>query len=68
MIAALIWLILTLIVVGVVYWVIQALLPLIPLPQPFAQIVHVLMVLLLVIVVVYVIAQLLLPMAGIHAL
>jgi len=59
MIGALIGIIITLIIVGVVYWAITQLLPLIPLPEPFARIVHVLMIVLLVIVVLWVILKLL---------
>jgi len=59
MIGALIGIIITLIIVGVVYWAITQLLPLIPLPEPFARIIHVLMIVLLVIVVLWVILKLL---------
>ena len=66
MIGAIIGIIITLIIVGVVYWGVQQLLPLIPLPEPFRRIIHVLMVVLLVLIVVWVIVSLLLPLAGIH--
>ena len=59
MIGTLIGIILTLIVVGVIWWAITQLLPLIPLPEPFARIVYVLLVVVLVLVVLYVIAALL---------
>ncbi len=59
MISAIIGIIIMLIIVGVVYWAITQLLPLIPLPEPFARIIHVLLVVLLVIVVLWVILQLL---------
>ena len=59
MIGTLIGIIILLIVVGVIWWAIQQLLPLIPLPEPFARIIHVLLILLLVLIVLYVILQLL---------
>jgi hypothetical protein len=59
MISTLISIIITLIVVGVIFWAVQTLLPLIPLPEPFRRIIYVLMVVILVLVVVYVIAGLL---------
>jgi len=58
-IGTLIGIIIVLIVVGVIYWAITQLLPLIPLPAPFAQIIHVLLVLILVLVVLWVILQVL---------
>lgn len=59
MIGTLIGIIITLIIVGVLWWAIQQLLPLIPLPDPFRRIVYVLMVVILVLIVVYVILALL---------
>jgi len=59
MIATLIGVIILVVITGVVYWAITQLLPLIPLPEPFARIVHVLLVLLLVLVVLYIILMLL---------
>ena len=59
MIGTLIGIIILLIVVGVIWWAIQQLLPLIPLPEPFARIIHVLLILILVLVVLYVILMLL---------
>lgn len=59
MIATLIQIILLLIVIGVVWWAVQQLLPLIPLPEPFRRIVYVLMIVILVLIVVYIIAGLL---------
>ena len=59
MIGTLIGIIILLIVVGVIWWAIQQLLPLIPLPEPFARIIHVLLILILVLVVLYVILILL---------
>jgi hypothetical protein len=59
MIGTLIGIIILLIICGVIYWAIQQLLPLIPLPEPFQRIIHVLLVLILVLVVIWVILQLL---------
>lgn len=55
MIGALIGVIVTLIVVGVIWWAIQQLLPLIPLPDPIRRVIYVLLVVVLVLIVVYVI-------------
>jgi hypothetical protein len=66
MIGTIISIIITLIIVGVIYWAITQLLPLIPLPEPFARIIHVLLVVLLVIVVLWVILQLLGAVGGVH--
>ena len=41
MIGALIGIIITLIIVGVLWWAVEQLLPLIPLPDPFRQIIRV---------------------------
>ncbi len=59
MISALIGIIIVLILVGVAWWAIQQLLPLIPLPEPFARIVYVLLVVVMVLIVLWVILQLL---------
>ena len=59
MIGTLIGIIITLIVLGVIWWAIQQLLPLIPLPEPFRRIIYVLLVVILVLIIVYVILQLL---------
>ena len=64
MISALIYLIVALIILGVIFWAIQQLLPLIPMGEPFRTIIHVLLVLLCVIVVIWVLLQLL-GMAGV---
>ena len=66
MIGTIISIIVTLIIVGVIYWAITQLLPLIPLPDPFARIIHVLLVVLLVIVVLWVILTLLGAVGGVH--
>jgi hypothetical protein len=59
MIGTLIGIIVLLIVVGVIWWAIQQLLPLIPLPEPFARIINVLLILILVLIVLYIILTLL---------
>jgi hypothetical protein len=59
LITALVYIIITLIVVGVIFWAIQTLLPLIPLPEPFRRVIYVLLVVIMVIIVLYVILQLL---------
>jgi len=66
MIGTIISIVITLIIVGVIYWAITQLLPLIPLPDPFARIIHVLLVVLLVIVVLWVILTLLGAVGGVH--
>jgi len=58
-IGTLISIILLLIVLGVILWAVQQLLPLIPLPAPFHTIIRVLIIVIVVIVVVYIIAGLL---------
>jgi hypothetical protein len=55
-----------LIIAGVCFWAIQQLLPLIPLPEPFARVIYVLMTVVLVIIVLYVILALIAPLAGVH--
>ena len=59
MIGTLIGIIVILLVAGGVYWAVQQLLPLIPLPEPFARIINVLMILILVLIVLYVLLMLL---------
>ena len=65
LIGALIALIVACIIIGVLFWAIQQLLPLIPLGEPFATIVRVLLVLLGVIFVIWILLQIL-GMAGVH--
>ncbi len=65
MIGALIGIIVTLIIVGVAWWAIQQLLPMIPLPEPFRKIIYVLLVVVLVLIVLYVILALV-GVAGIN--
>jgi hypothetical protein len=50
---------------GVIWWAVQQLLPLIPLPEPFRRIINILMMVILILVVVWVILVLL-GAAGIH--
>lgn len=64
MIGTLIGLIITLVILGVIWWGLQQLLALITLSEPFATIVRVLCVLLMVLIVLWVIVQLL-GMAGV---
>lgn len=64
MIGTLIGLIFLIIVLGVVWWAIQQLLPLIPMGEPFRTILRVLLVLILVLIVLYII-MILLASAGI---
>ena len=64
-IGALIGIILLLVVLGVIWWAVQQLLPLIPLAEPFHTIIRVLMTVILVLVVLWVIL-ILLGAAGVH--
>lgn len=64
-IGTLIGVIVALIILGVVWWAINQLLPLIPLPEPFARIIHVLLIVILVLVVLWVILVLI-GAAGVH--
>lgn len=65
MIGTLIGIIFVCIILGVVFWACQQLLPLIPIAEPFHTIIRVLLVVILVIVVLWVIIQLL-NAGGIH--
>jgi hypothetical protein len=65
MIGTVIGLILLVIFLGVVWYCIQMLLPLIPMAEPFRTILRVLIILLVAVIVIYVVIQLL-GMAGIH--
>lgn len=58
MIGTLVSAILLLIVAGVIIWAIQQLLPLVPMPAPFARIINILITVVVVLIVVYVIASL----------
>ena len=66
MIGTLISIIITLIIVGVLWWAIQQLLPLLPLPEPFRKIIYVLLVVVLVFIVLWVILTLLGAVGGVH--
>ena len=59
MIGALLGLILLIVVLGVIWWAINQLLPLIPIAEPFRTILRVLMIVLLVIIVIWVIVTML---------
>jgi hypothetical protein len=50
--------IIALIVIGVIWWAIQQLLPLVPLPEPFRRVIYVLMVVVMVLIIVYIIMAL----------
>jgi hypothetical protein len=65
MIGTIIGVIIALIFLGVLVWAVQQLLPLIPLPEPFRQIIYVLLVLLMVLVVIWVLLTLL-ASVGVH--
>ena len=65
MIGAIISLIIAVIILGVIWWAVQQLLPLIPLAEPFATILRELVVLLSVVIVIWVLLQIL-GMAGVH--
>lgn len=65
MLGTLIGIIFVLIILGVVWWAVQQLLPLIPIAEPFRTIIRILMIVILVLIVLWVIATLL-GMAGIH--
>lgn len=65
MIGTVIGLILLCVVMGFVWWAVQQLLALVPLAEPFATIVRVLLVLVVVLIVVWAITVIL-GMAGIH--
>jgi hypothetical protein len=64
-IGMLVGIIVVLIIMGVIWWAVQQLLPLIPLPEPFRRIINILMMVILILVVVWVILVLL-GAAGIH--
>jgi hypothetical protein len=65
LIGTLIGIIFVIIILGVIWWAITQLLPLIPLPEPFARIVHVLLIVILVLIVLWIIIVLL-GAAGVH--
>ena len=53
MIEALVHLIVVLLIVGVIWWAVLAILPLIPLPAPIGQIVHVLLIVVLALILIF---------------
>lgn len=65
MIGTLIGLLLLLVFLGICWWAIQQLLPLIPIAEPFATIVRVILVVILALIVIWIITVLL-GAAGIH--
>jgi hypothetical protein len=65
MLGAIIGIIVTLIILGVIWWAAQQLLALIPLAEPFATLVRICITVLMVLVVLWVFIQLL-GIAGIH--
>ena len=64
-IGTLIGIIVTLIILGVIWWAINQLLPLIPIAEPFSTIIRVLMTVILVLIVLWIILVLL-GAAGVH--
>ena len=64
-IGVLVSIIITLIIVGVIWWAIQQLLPLIPLGEPFKTIIRILLTVILVLIVLWVLITLL-GLAGVH--
>jgi VIT1/CCC1 family predicted Fe2+/Mn2+ transporter len=64
MIGVLIQIIILLIIVGVFWWGVQQLLPLVPLPDPFRRVIYVLIVVVLVLIVLYVLLGLLNAVPG----
>jgi hypothetical protein len=65
MIGALIGIIIALVIIGVIWWAIQQLLPLIPIGEPFQTIIRILMTVIIVLIVIWVIVVLL-GFAGVH--
>ena len=65
LIGVLISIIITLVVIGIIWWAIQQLLPLIPMAEPFRTIIRVLMTVILVLIVLWVMLTLL-GYAGFH--
>ena len=63
-IATLVYIIAALIIAGVIFWAVQQLLPMVPMPEPFRRIIYVLLVVIVVLIVVYVILQLLGVLGG----
>lgn len=59
MLGVLINLVIVLLICGVVFWAVQQLLPLVPMPEPFARVIYVLLVVIMAIVVISLLASLL---------
>lgn len=59
MLGVLINLVIVLLICGVVFWAVQQLLPLVPMPEPFARVIYVLLVVIMAIVVISLLAGLL---------
>lgn len=59
MVSALIGLLITLLIVGVIYWAVTQLIALIPLPDPIGRIVHVILIVIVALIVIYALAALL---------
>jgi len=57
MVGTIIAVIVVIIVLGLVWWAVNELLPLLPLPEPFRKIIHVLLILLLALIVIWVLLQ-----------
>lgn len=53
MIAILIQLVIVLLIIGVIWWAINALMPFVPLPSPIPEIIRVLLIVILALVVIY---------------
>jgi hypothetical protein len=65
MIGALVGIIFTLIILGVLWWAAQQVMGLIPIPEPFKTLIYVLMVIILVFVCLWILS-IILGMAGVH--
>jgi hypothetical protein len=53
MIGALISLVLTLVIAGVVYWAVMAIIGLLPLPDPIPRVIQIIMILIIALIVIY---------------
>lgn len=67
MIAALVHLLVVLLIVGVIWWGVMQILPLVPLPAPIAQVVRVVLIVILCLIVIYALLGLI-PGAGVGRL
>ena len=66
--SALVGLLITLLIIGVVYWAVTQLLTLIPLPEPIGRIVNVILIVILALVIIYALAALLPGGSGLHSI